>query len=294
MKNYITLLFIFLMLPLICIAQEEDAEKKKVIDKPERPAFESATLIDNPTNVLFNKGTFEVMMQHRFGTIKKHGNDLAGIYGAANIRIAVSYAVIDRITVGFGTTKDKRLQDFNLKGALLRQTRSGKIPLSISYYGNYTIDARTMDKTDDLTFLQDRYSYFNQIIFARRFTPEFSAFISPSISHMNVVEEGMKNDMFGIAFGARYKVTPGTSIVLDYSQPLTKFDINNPNPGFSLGVEFGTSAHTFSIFASNYKGIVPQYNYMYNQHDFFGTGANGNDGTPDILIGFNITRNYNF
>jgi hypothetical protein len=233
-------------------------------------------------------------MQHRFGTIKQNGNDLAGFYGNANIRIAVSYAIIDRVTVGFGTTKDKRLQDFNWKGALLQQTRSGKIPLSISYYGNFTLDARTMDNTDDLTYLQDRYSYFNQLIFARRFTPEFSAFISPSISHMNVVEEGMKNDMFGIAFGARYKITSGTSVVLDYSQPLTKFDKNNPFPGLSVGFEFGTSAHTFSIFASNYWGIVPQYNYMNNQNDFFGTGVNGNNGKPDILIGFNITRNYNF
>jgi len=294
MKNYIKLLFIFLIIPIIGIAQEDDTKKKKVIDKPERPAFESATLIDNPTNVLFKKNTLEIMMQHRFDLIESN-NTLLGIYGAANIRIAASYAIIDRLTVGFGTTKDRRLQDFNLKGAILQQTRSGKIPLSISYYGNFTIDARPMSPTDsELAYRQDRYSFFNQIIIARRFNRKFSAFVSPSISHINRVKNGMKNDMFGLAIGGRYKITDGTSIVVDYSQPLTKNDQNNPNPGFSIGFEFGTSAHTFSIFATNNKAIVPQYNYMYNQNDFFGTGANTNDGRANILVGFNITRNYNF
>jgi len=59
----------------------------------------------------------------------------------------------------------------------------------------------------------------------------------------------------------------------------------NPNPGLSLGFEFGTSGHAFQLFITNYAGIVNQENYMYNQNDFF----NG-----DILIGFNINRIYNF
>ncbi len=58
------------------------------------------------------------------------------------------------------------------------------------------------------------------------------------------------------------------------------------NPGISLGVEFSTSAHAFQIFVSNYSGIVPQQNYMKNTNDFFGKGG--------ALIGFNITRKYNF
>ena len=56
--------------------------------------------------------------------------------------------------------------------------------------------------------------------------------------------------MFAIAFGGRYKVTPNTSILFDYSQPLSSFDAYDPEPGFSLGVEFGTSAHAFQLFKS--------------------------------------------
>jgi len=287
MKNYIKLLFVLLMFPAISIAQEEEdnTEDSTIVvvkEQLERPAFEGASLIENPTNVLFDKNTLEVQMQHRFGLLKET-NTLAGIYGdGANIRIALSYAIHERLTLGYGTTKNNRLQDFFWKAALLRQTRSNSMPVSVSYYGNFTIDARP-EKTFNL--IQDRYSFFNQVIIAKRFSPNVSMQIAPSISHFNAVEPGMKNDLFAIAFGGRFKISPNTAIIADYSQPLTQFDLKNPHPGISFGVEFATSAHAFQVFLTNYSGIVPQQNYMKNQNDFF-------DG--DFMIGFNITRNYNF
>lgn len=286
MKNFKILLFVFLIIPFIAISQEK-VKDTIIKEKPERPAFESATLIDNPTNVLFNKNTLEVTMAHRFGEFG-NTNDLVGFWGASNIRIGISYAIHDRLTIGFGTSKFKRYQDFNWKVGLLRQTRSNKMPISVSYYGNFVIDARS--KNQDL-FLntEDRYSFFNQLIIARRFSPNFSLQIAPSISHYNTVKKEMRNDMVAIAFGGRYKVSPQTSVIVDYSQPLTKFAKFNPNPGISLGVEFGTSAHTFQLFMTNYWGIVPQENYMFNTK---ATGLEGEKG--QFLIGFNITRNYNF
>jgi len=288
MKNLIKILFVLLMLPFVAVAQDKDSVKVK--EKLERQAFESATLIDNPTNVLFNKNTLEVQMQHRFGEINGDKNDLAGFYGAANIRIAVSYAIFERLTIGFGTTKDAHLQDFNWKVALFRQTRSNSTPLSVSYYGNFTVNARKSEGSG-FYHIQDRYSFFNQLIIAKRFNPNISLQIAPSVSHFNQVDPGsepgrkfMDDDMIAVSLGGRFKVSPQTSILFDYSQPLSNID-SKPKSGISLGVEFATSAHSFQIFLTNYKGIVPQQNYMKNQNDFF----NG-----DVLIGFNITRNYNF
>jgi len=290
MKNYINLLFLFLILPFVGFAQEDDAKEKKVKEKLARPTFESSAIIDNPSSTLYNKGSFEVVMQHRFGLIQET-NSLVGIYGSSNIRIAVSYSIIDRIAVGFGTTKDKRLQDFYLKGAILQQTRSNSTPLSITYYGNATISALP---EDSFNMVQDRYSFFNQIIIARRFSNNFSMQIAGSISHENAVPVTMENDVFGIAVGAKIKLTSGTNLIIDYSQPLTSYSgtsiingvtIKTPKPGISIGTEFNTSAHAFQVFVTNNWGIVPQQNYMYNQNDFF---------SGDILIGFNITRIYNF
>ena len=96
--------------------------------------------------------------------------------------------------------------------------------------------------------------------------------------------------MVAIAFGGRYKISSQTSVIVDYSQPLTEFYSQNPPPGVSFGVEFGTSAHTFSLFATNYSGIVPQQNYMFNKNSGISEGKRGGE----FLIGFNITRNYNF
>jgi len=287
MKNYIILLFASLMLPVLVVSQE--MKKDSVQDKPERPAFESATLIDNQTNVLFDKNTLEVMMQHRFGEYNG-GDDLAGIYGPGNIRIGLSYAIHDRLTIGYGTTKLKKYQDFNWKVGILSQTRSGKIPVSVSYYGNFVLDARR--GRTDIHADQDRYSYFNQLIIARRFSPKFSLQIAPSISHYNLAEERMPNDVVALSVGGRYKISDQTAILVDYSHPFihhlndVEFE-NDPEPGFSLGVEFSTSGHAFQLFLTSNKGIVPQENYRYNQNDFF-------KGNRNFLIGFNITRNYNF
>lgn len=290
---------IFLLLsccvPLLAIGQETESDTVKVVEKPERPAFESSFIIDNPTDVVFVKNTLEAVINHRMGIIGEGENDLLGIYGQANIRIGLSFTPHERVQIGFGTEKVNKYQDFNWKVALLRQTRSGKIPVNVSYYGNFVIDAR---KKENFALDQHRYSFFHQLIISRRFNYNFSLQVAPSISHFNVVPVGMDNDVFALSIGGRYRISPQTSILFDYSQPFTNFDEDpdvqnpvpglnaiNPTAGFSIGVEFRTSSHAFQIYASNLKGIISQDNYFYNTNDFF-------DG--DILFGFTITRLYNF
>lgn len=270
----------------------QESARDTVPDKPERAAFESSFIIDNPTNVLYPKKTLEIVFSHRFGLINAEGsnnNDLIGIWGPANIRVGASFAVHDRLTVGYGTTKVDRLQDFNWKLGLIQQTRSGRIPVSVSYYGNFTIDARNKGRGLFPT-RQSRYSFFNQLVVARRFNRNLSLQVGGSVSHYNLVPQRMRNDVIALSAGGRYKISPQTAILLEYTQPfvhhLNGVDLDmDPEPGFSLGVEFGTSGHAFQLFISNYYGIVPQKNVMFNQNDFF---------KGEYLIGFNITRKYNF
>ena len=289
MKNYILILFVFLTLPFIANAQEDNTKKendtivKKVKEKLERSAFESSYIIDNPTNVVLSKGSFEVMMNHRFGLINVDQNDMSGIWGSSNIRLAVAYGIHERVTIGFGTTKFNRLLDYSLKVAILRQTRSEKMPISLTYYGSWTVDARPKNQGYFPNGVADRWSFFNQIIVARRFNPKLSVLATLSLSHYNIVENTMRNDMVAFSLGGRYKITDNTALLIDYSQPITEFMKDNPHPGLSFGVEFGTSGHAFQLFIANYNGIVPERNYMFNQNDIF----NG-----DFLLGFNITRLY--
>jgi hypothetical protein len=120
----------------------------------------------------------------------------------------------------------------------------------------------------------------------RRFGPKLSLQLAPSISHYNFVEFGNKNDVIAIAFGGRYKVTPKTSVLVDYSQPFVSgTTVDEPKAGMAVGVEFATLGHAFQLFVTNYNALLPQKNYVFNQNDFF---------KGDFMIGFNITRIYRF
>jgi hypothetical protein len=282
----LSFIYVFLLLsPLALLSQEK--EKDSVVDKPERPAFESSYIIDTPTDVLPIKNTLEIQMSHRFGTVNGGTNDLIGIWAPSNIRIGFTFSPHDRLAIGYGTTKFDRLQDFNWKVGLLRQTRSNKIPVNVTYFGNFTIDAR---KADNFYVEQHRYSNFHQLIISRRFNSNLSLQVAPSVSHYNLVPQRMRNDVVALSVGGRYKISPQTSILVDYTQPFVhhldgaELDMD-PEAGFGLGVEFRTSSHAFQLFISSYQGLVPQKNVIFNQNSFF-------DG--DFLIGFNITRLYNF
>lgn len=281
MKNLKIFLTLLLASPLVSLAQDLDSTAVVPVDKPERAAFENTWLIDNPTNVVYNKGTLQFDMQHRFGTLNGT-NDMLGFWAPANIRLGLNYSFTDYLTLGVGTQKDSRLVDFNARVALLRQTRSNKIPVSLTFYGNASIDTRLRE---NFNLTQDRYSYFSQIIIAKRFNTVFSMQVAPSYSHFNVVDQNMQNDQISVSFGGRAKISPQTSIIAEYSQPITQHKYNQPYAGFGLGAEFSTGSHAFQVFFSNYKGINPQRNYVFNQNQV---------GNGDILIGFNITRLWHF
>ncbi|WP_420321174.1 DUF5777 family beta-barrel protein [Flagellimonas sp.] len=285
MKKSIFIYIFLLLFPLYLISQEK--AKDSVVDKPQRPAFESSHIIEMPTDVLNSKNTLEIQMGHRFGLVNGGSNDLIGIWAPSNIRIGFSYGLHERLTIGYGTTKFDRLQDFNWKVGILRQMRSDKIPVNVTYFGNFTVDARSKNN-----FLVDqhRYSFFNQLIVSRRFNSNLSLQAAGSVSHYNLVPRRMRNDVVALSLGGRYKVSSQTSILVDYTQPFVhhldgvELEID-PKAGFGLGVEFRTSSHAFQLFISSYQGIVPQKNVLFNQNDFF---------EGDFLIGFNITRLYNF
>jgi Membrane bound beta barrel domain (DUF5777) len=286
MKLLKTLFIVVFVLPTMVLAQEQkdtiavktDSIAPEVEVEYERAAFESTSLIENQTDRVYSKGTIEMIMNHRFGLVTGT-NDLIGIWAPANIRLALNYSITDRITVGYGTTKDYRLQDFSLKAGIFKQTVNGKMPVSITYYGNWSISALPKE---NFYHLSDRWSFFNQIIIAKRLNKMFSLQIAPSYSHYNVVEAPMSNDLFAIQFGGRAKVTSSMSILLDVNQPISSQEVL-PKSGFSVGTEFSTVGHTFQIFISNYRGIINQTSNMFNQNDFF---------QGDFAIGFNIGRTW--
>ncbi|HER10125.1 MAG TPA: hypothetical protein ENO20_14570 [Bacteroides sp.] len=249
-------------------------------DLPIRPPFETISLIDNQTTVSPFKGTFNFEIQHRFSQIRELA-DLFGIYGTANTRLALAYGVTDRIMVGVGTTRDYMLQDLEWKYAIMTQTRSGKIPVSLSYYGNAVLDARgdeNFGPEEEYRFIH-RLSYLNQLIVSRNFAGKFSFQVAPTFVYHNAVPEGYRNANASIYFGGRLMVLGFHSIVFEYDQPLLMPE-EDVYPNIAAGVEFGTSTHAFRIFVSNYNAIIRNRSIAFN-------GNNPFDG--DYQFGFNIS-----
>ncbi|MGZ8540882.1 MAG: DUF5777 family beta-barrel protein [Chitinophagaceae bacterium] len=302
------------------VAEESSAPTKA---KPVKNTFQSVWIIDNQTVLVPVKKTFEMDIQHRFGTVKKGYEDFWGFFAPSNIRIGFSYVPVNKLNVGVGFTKTTAaiipeqgvssvngpLWDGSLKYSIITQTK-GIYPVSVTYYVNAAYNTKKDKAKDVYRNYSDRLSYFHQLLIARKVTDKLSVQVAPSISHHNVVngyftklndstlkiKPDMKFDHFAIALSARYKLTDVTSVMINYDQHITKHVSNNPNPSLSFGLEFNTSSHSFQLFATNYFYLVPQINSLYNTNSPFKyTDAAGNkvEGGK-FLIGFNITRLWNY
>ncbi len=306
------MLIVLLAVPVMAQDEETEEEPKKK-ERPARQAFESAWWFDGQTGEVYQKKTLEFIINHRFGTISagwfkaaQPNYDFFGMYGPSNIRLGFTYAPINNLNVGTGYTKNKKLWDIYAKYKILQQTRSYSIPLSITYHGNVGIGMQSAVsyqslRPDNEYKMSDRFSYFNQLIFMRRFGNKFSAQVAPSFTHFNAVlgelemtdtdttVNYMDNDTWGVSIGMRYKLTSTMVLMVGWDQPLTQHPINQPKPSFNIGIELNTSAHAFQIFFTNYNGIQPQENYMFNQNDPFKIDDGG-----VFLLGFNMTRLWSF
>jgi hypothetical protein len=300
-KKYL-LALAFLLTANLLMAQDEETAPAGEKPRPARPAFDAPLLIDNQTDVVNLKNTLEWNIQHRFGTAENGIKDLYGIFAPSNIRLGFSYTLLDRMALGFGLTKinvTNPFVDLNLKYKILQQGREGGMPINLTYFGNLAIDTRNEENFDKGVH---RLSYFHQLIISRRFSSKFSAQLSPTFSHFNAVDTLYSNDVLGLNIALRYKVSPQGSIILEWTEPLTKHDVNEaddqfrkdagPERNVSIGYEIRTSSHDFQFFFGTYKNLLPQYNLTYNTN----TWIKEVEGENKIafLIGFNMTRLWNF
>ena len=312
-KFFVGLVSCLLLLQSTLRAQDSTAVAQKTVApakvKPVKNTFQSIWIIDNQTVLVPAKGTFEMDIMHRFGTINNGYQDFWGFFAPSNIRLWAGYAPIDKLYLGIGITKLNLLWDASAKYSFFTQTPE-KYPVSLTYYGNMAFDTRSDPDGSIFKYSSQRVSFFNQLIIARKFSDKFSLQIAPSISHQNstpgyytkndstgtATYQEMKFDHFAIAVSGRYKITNVTALTINYDQPLTKHPDNNPNPNLSFGVEFTTSNHSFQLFFTNFSMLSPQANNLYNKNTPFAyTDAQGNRVQGgQFLIGFNITRLWNF
>jgi hypothetical protein len=245
---------------------------------PVMPAFETLTLIDGQTTANPYKGQMMLEIQHRFAQIEEIA-DIFGIYGSANTRIGLSYGITDKIMIGLGTTRKNMLQDLEWKYSIL--TQNSKLPISLSYHGNAVLDARDQKyfgPEEDYKFAY-RMSFLNQLIVSSRIGDKVSLQMAPTFVWFNAINEGYNNANASINFGGRFQVLGFHSIIMEYEQPVIGAD-QDVFPNLALGVEIGTSTHSFRVFASTYDYILRNQSIAYNSN---------NPWDGDFRFGFNIT-----
>jgi len=302
-KIILSILFFFSGL-VIAFAQDATSDSAAAVPakKPlEKTPFESGIFMDYQTVSITPAHTLEFVLQHRFGTIQNKWTDIFGLWGASNIRLGLNFSITKDFVIGLGTTKNYMVQDLQWKYTFLHQ-RKGGFPLTIGYYGDLGLDARDRKAFGmDYTFA-DRFSWYHELMFARRFCKMFSMQLGLSYSHFNKVDSTSRNDVASFSLLGRLKVSPQSSITLAFEQPIVlnydpAFVVRYPNKwmtiqsgtkpyqNLSLGWEISTSTHAFQIFIAAANGIVPQYVTAGNTNNFW----NGY-----ILFGFNLTRLWSF
>ena len=279
--NKIVLLSTILVSSSMFVLAQETPKSDEPDNRPVKSPFEVSTLVDQQTVVSPMAKGFEFNLAHRFFQVSSDPRKLFGIIsGSNNVRLGLNYGITDRIMVGIGASYDG-LQDANFKIAILRQTRSGSMPLSLSYYGNILIDTHDKSTFDQYVTYKDIYrlSYFNEFIIARKFNNAISLQVAPNMTLYNAVDSAYDNINFGISVNGRAKVYNNIALIAVYDQQLTKPKNISAQPVGAAGIEIGTSTHSFQIYLTNSAAIHNQRDYVFNTNKLF----------SKPIIGFNLT-----
>jgi hypothetical protein len=308
----ISTILLFLVVSLTLSAQEDEiAETIKPKHKAVLNPWFSSTVIDAQTSFTPKKGDIEFIIHHRFTSIDNGISDLFGFYGASNIRLGLNYGITDKLMIGFGTERDKRMQEFLVKYKILQQSRDNVIPVSVAIFANTCINARETDYWGTDYSFTDRLSYYSQIIVSRKWTSSLTTQLGLGYAHINKVDSyrvansdsvsetityypKYYNDALGLSVVGRYKINNTFTVIAEFEKPLAlkksssgghynHGEIPKPikaKPNVALGFEISTMTHSFQLFASSYRAIIPQNNLIMNNFDI--TEKNG------IMLGFNI------
>ena len=262
--------------------------------------FKSTRVVNGQSVEMLAPGALDFRISHRFGTTGEGPKDFWGL-DQATIRLALEYGVNDWLNVGLGRSSFNKIVDGFAKVSLAKQTRGkNAFPVSIVYFSNVMINTSEKDdivaldsngnpSTSEYPF-DGRLSFANQLLIAKKFNSKFSAQLTPSIVHRNLVElEVDMNTFYALGTGVRYKISPRVSINLEYFMRLESGDSDTaPNfqefhDAFAVGFDIETGGHVFQLHLTNASQMNELGYITQTTDDFFDNG---------VRFGFNISREF--
>jgi hypothetical protein len=273
-----------------CFAQEDlgtllDKETDKSQTIFATGTFKSTRLQNGHTVERLNSGELELRIHHRFGKVSSGFDNFFGLDESSSL-ISLDYGLTDWMTVGIGrATIDKTWNAFS-KFSLLRQSE-GKVnmPVSVSYLAEFSYITIPKDETDPFDKSKNRAFYTHQLLIARKFSPNFSLQVMPTLVHRNLVDKPNKNDLLSLGLGGRYKFTKWVALCAEYYYVFDKDVIagNKYKDSYSIGVDIDTGGHVFQILVSSSPYLL--------EHQFL-SRSNGKFSDGSVCIGFNIMRTF--
>jgi len=266
--------------------------------------FKTSRLINGHTVETTQKGVLDLKVTHRFGKLNEGFYNLFGL-DAASMRIGVDYGINDKLTIGAGrSTTGKSVNtdipasesmekgyDAFLKYRLLWQSTGARtMPLSLTAL--YSIMVNTLKENKEVSSgdsvktvklnTADRFYYTTELMAARKFGDAFSLQLMPVWTHYNFVDSSsMPNDLFSIGVGARFKLTPRSSLNVEYYYQLPGHKLPGTDNSFAIGYEIETGGHVFQLQLTNSYGMTERT---------FINETRGKWTNGDIHFGFNISR----
>ena len=292
MKRQLTILLI-----LVCAftnslkAQDTDpmmllqglAEAPK--DEPVIATFKATRVINQQTIEVGGSRSLDFRIHHHFGPFNSGAYDFWGIDGGASIRLGLEYSYDGRLQIGLGRTSYEKQLDGFLKYRLLRQSKSGSMPISVTLFsGAYQngLKGLKIGGLDKFKYASDRFSFVHQVIIARKIDDKLSLQITPTMVHYNLVENLTdNNDSYFLGISGRYKISNRTAITYEYGARMDNNTATKYYDSMGIGLDIETGGHVFQMFLTNSFGMTENQTFARTNTSWADRG---------FRLGFNVSR----
>ncbi len=199
------------------------------------------------------------------------------------MRLGFDYGLTKNIQIGIGRSNFEKTYDTYIKYRFLRQSKGKRnIPLSMSLISGIAIKTNKWPDPNRENYFSSRLYYHFQLLLARKFSEGFSAQLTPTVVHRNLVaSNAVKNDVYAIGTGIRQKLTKRISLNVEFIYVLPNQIETNFNHSFSIGFDIETGGHVFQLHFTNSTSMVEKG---------FVAETVGDWTKGDIRFGFNISR----
>jgi opacity protein-like surface antigen len=251
------------------VSRAQDSTEAVEVVKPKytRATFNATKLINMQTTEVVSKGTLQFLISHHFNYFwnkdQDAGQNFAQVLGlnsgSANTYLSFDYSITDNINVGAALAGRSRFEGFAKWRFLRQQTGLRNVPVSVAWYSAIQVNAAT---TSPKIPAENKTVFLNQVLIARKFSDKLSIQLVPTWIHYNVVPYGINNsnEVFNIGVGAKYKVSSGLNLTMEYNRQLNMYEniisgngtILNYSPDLlSAGIEINTGGHLFQFYVGN-------------------------------------------